>query len=143
MSRVKGDSYLNVLLHEKLKEFALRVSPQVVSVPFEVKFYKGRALQTYGMDLVSLKIYPAMHLIKPENMLRATGFTSEEKTEVADIIQDYCIANIKRYHQLKNRLKKVTTLPVRPTNLTIESDRVFDKDLLDAMEEGEMSDQEL
>ncbi|KAK1398644.1 hypothetical protein POM88_008507 [Heracleum sosnowskyi] len=143
MSRVKGDSYLNVLLHEELKDFAIRVSPQIISVPFEVKFYKGRALQTCGLDHVSLKIYPAMHLIKLENMLRTTGFASEEKTEVADIIQDYCISNIKRYHQLKNRLKKVTTLPVRPTNLATESDRVLDKDLLDAMEEGEMSDQEL
>ncbi|KAK1357800.1 hypothetical protein POM88_051056 [Heracleum sosnowskyi] len=142
MSRVKESSYLNVLLHEQLKEYAIMASPQVVDVPFEVKFYKGRAHQSCGVDHVSLKTYPAMHLIKLENMQRTTGFASEEKTEVADIIQDYCITNIKRYHQLKNRLKKVTTQLVRPSNLTSESDRVLDKDLLDALEEGEMSDQE-
>ena len=44
---------------------------------------------------------------------------------------------------MKNRLKKVTTQPVRPSGITSESDRVMDKDLLEALEEGEMIESEI
>ncbi|KAK1392928.1 hypothetical protein POM88_011984 [Heracleum sosnowskyi] len=143
MTKIKRSSPLCELLHDQLREFAMKASPQVLDVPYEVKFYKGRALQTCGVDPISLKDYPAKHLVYMENMLRTTGFATQEKTEVADLIQDYCIANIKRYHQMKNRLKKVTTQPVRPSDITSESDRVLDKDLLEALEEGEMMDEEI
>ncbi|KAK1388074.1 hypothetical protein POM88_016252 [Heracleum sosnowskyi] len=143
MTKIKRSSPLCELLHDQLRDFAMKASPQVVDVPYEVKFYKGRALQTCGVDPISLKDYPAKHLVYMENMLRTTGFATQEKTEVADLIQDYCIVNIKRYHQMKNRLKKVTTQPVRPSGITSESDRVLDKDLLEALEEGEMMDDEI
>ncbi|KAK1394679.1 hypothetical protein POM88_013735 [Heracleum sosnowskyi] len=143
MTKIKRSSPLCELLHDQLRDFAMKASPQVVDVPYEVKFYKGRALQTCGVDPISLKDYPAKHLVYMENMLRTTGFATQEKTEVADLIQDYCIANIKRYHQMKNRLKKVTTQPVRPSGITFESDHVLDKDLLEALEEGEMIESEI
>ncbi|KAK1360803.1 hypothetical protein POM88_045277 [Heracleum sosnowskyi] len=143
MTKVKRSSPLCELLHDQLRDFAMKASPQVVDVPYEVKFYKGRALQTCAVDPISLKDYPAKHLVYMENMLRTTGFATQEKTEVADLIQDYCIANIKRYHQMKNRLKKVTAQPVRPSGITSESDRILDKDLLDALEEGEMFESEI
>ncbi|KAK1357005.1 hypothetical protein POM88_050261 [Heracleum sosnowskyi] len=143
MCKVKRTSPLAELLHDQLRDFAMKASPQVVDVPYEVKFYKGRALQTCGVDPISLKDYPAKHLVYMENMLRTTGFATQEKTEVADLIQDYCIANIKRYHQMKNRLKKVTAQPVRPSGITSESDRILDKDLLEALEEGEMMESEI
>ncbi|KAK1369608.1 hypothetical protein POM88_035700 [Heracleum sosnowskyi] len=143
MTKIKRSSPLCELLHDQLRDFAMKASPQVVDVPYEVKFYKGRALQTCGVDPISLKDYPAKHLVYMENMLRTTGFATQEKTEVADLIQDYCIANIKRYHQMKNRLKKVTTQPVRPSGITSESDRVLDKELLEALEEGEMIESEI
>ncbi|KAK1390320.1 hypothetical protein POM88_018498 [Heracleum sosnowskyi] len=143
MCKVKRTSPLAELLHDQLRDFAMKASPQVVDVPYEVKFYKGRALQTCGVDPISLKDYPARHLVYMENMLRTTGFATQEKTEVADLIQDYCIANIKRYHLMKNRLKKVTAQPVRPSGITSESDRILDKDLLEALEEGEMMESEI
>ncbi|KAK1380704.1 hypothetical protein POM88_027448 [Heracleum sosnowskyi] len=143
MCKVKRTSPLAELLHDQLRDFAMKASPQVVEVPYEVKFFKGRALQTCGVDPISLKDFPAKHLVYLENMLRTSGFATQEKTEVADLIQDYCIANIKRYHQMKNRLKKVTTQPVRPSGITSESDRVLDKDLLEALEEGEMIESEI
>ncbi|KAK1356691.1 hypothetical protein POM88_049947 [Heracleum sosnowskyi] len=142
MCKVKRTSPLDELLHDQLRDFAMKASPQVVEVPYEVKFYKGRALQTCGVDPISLKDFPAKHLVYLKNMLRTSGFVTQEKTEVADMIQDYCIANITRYHQMKNRLKKVTTQPVRPSGITSESDRVLDKDLLEALEEGDMMDED-
>ena len=53
--------------------------------------------------------------------------------------------NIKRYEQMKNRLKSVRAQPVRPISGFSERDRVYDQDLLLAMklqreeyEEGEI-----
>ncbi|KAK1369763.1 hypothetical protein POM88_035855 [Heracleum sosnowskyi] len=141
MCKVKRTYPLAELLHDQLRDFAMKASPQVVEVPYEVKYFKGMALQTCGVDPISLKDFPSKHLVYLENMLRTSGFATQEKTKVTDLIQDYCIANIKRYHQMKNRLKKVTTQPVRPSGITSESDRL-DKDLLEALE-GEMIESEI
>ncbi|KAK1373209.1 hypothetical protein POM88_029402 [Heracleum sosnowskyi] len=72
MTKIKRSSPLSELLHDQLKEFTMKASPQVVEVPYEVKFYKGRALQTCSVDPISLKYYPAKHLVYLENMLRTT-----------------------------------------------------------------------
>ena len=81
--------------------------------------------------------------------MRTTGFASKERVEVADMIQDYCVKNIKRYDQMKNKLKSVKAQPVRPVSGILERDCVFDKDLILAMElsrgeveEGEIREEE-
>ena len=66
-------------------------------------------------------------------MLRTTGFASKERVVVADMIQAYCIENIKRYDQMKNKLKPVRAQPVRPVIGLSERDRVFDQDMIPAM----------
>ncbi|KAL8104004.1 hypothetical protein AgCh_028288 [Apium graveolens] len=58
------------------------------------------------------------------------------KTQAADLIQAYCEKNIKRYNQIKNKLKSVGVQPVKPASFTSEKDRVFDKEFLQELEEG-------
>ncbi|KAK1396901.1 hypothetical protein POM88_006764 [Heracleum sosnowskyi] len=77
MCKVKSTSPLAELLHDQLRDFAMKVSPQMVEVPYEVKLYKGRALQTCGVDPISLKDFPAKHLVYLENMLRTSGFATQ------------------------------------------------------------------
>ena len=69
----------------------------------------------------------------------------EKELMQSDMIQAYCVKNIKRYEQMKNKLKSVRAQPVRPTRGFSERDRVYDQDLLLAMklqreeyEEGEI-----
>ena len=78
-------------------------------------------------------------------MLRTTGFATKERVDAADIIQAYCMKNIKRYEQMKNRIKSVRAQPIRPTSGFSERDRVYDQDLFLTMklqreeyEEGEI-----
>ena len=78
-------------------------------------------------------------------MIRTTGFATRERVDVADMIQAYCVKNIKRYDQMKNRLKSVRAQPIRPTSGLSERDRVYDQDLFLSMklqreeyEEGEI-----
>ena len=59
------------------------------------------------------------------------------KTQAADLIQAYCEKNIKRYNQFKNKLKSVRVQPVRPVSFSTERDRVYDKELLQDLEEDE------
>ena len=130
-------SHLNVLLHERLREYASRNSPQTIDVPLEVKFYEGTSVQTVGLDPVSLAYVTATRLVNTEHLLRTSGFAFEKKTEFADIIKEYCEHNIKRYSQLKNRLKKVTPQPVMPSSFASETDQVLDEELLEKLEEVE------
>ena len=46
-------------------------------------------------------------------MMRTTGFSTKERVKVSDMIQAYCVNNIKRYDQMKNKLKSVKAQPVR------------------------------
>ncbi|KAK1389145.1 hypothetical protein POM88_017323 [Heracleum sosnowskyi] len=143
MSKVKRSSCLNELLYDRLRDSAMKASPQVVHFPYEVKIYRGTTLETIRLDPDSMKLHTAMQLVKLENLLRTSGFASVEKYEVADMISDYCTEKIPRYAQMKNRLKKITTQPVMPSGVVSESDRVLDKDLLVTLaeaEEGEIRD---
>ena len=92
-------------LRDHLREFAVKASPQVISLPYSVKFFRSSSLHTCNLDPVSLKDYLAQHLVWIENMLRTTGFATKERGDAADMIQAYCMKNIKRYEQMKNRLK--------------------------------------
>ncbi|KAL8104719.1 hypothetical protein AgCh_028790 [Apium graveolens] len=74
-----------------------------------------------------------------EHHFRTAGYSSMLKTQAADLIQAYCEKNIKRYNQFKNKLKSVGVQPVRPASFTSEKDRVFDKELLQDLEEVELS----
>ena len=65
------------------------------------------------------------------------------------MIQAYCVKNIKRYDQMKNKLKSVKAQPVRPVSGLSQRDRVFDLDMILAMklsreeaEEGEIREEE-
>ena len=143
INKICRTSELNELLYECLKEFALNASPQITSVPYEVKLFKNGAFQTCALDEVKMKDYPAKHLVWVENLLRTSGFATQEKTAVADFIQAYCERNIKRYTQMKNKLKKPRAQPVRPPIELSERDRIYDKELLEALdksEEGEIRD---
>ncbi|KAK1360479.1 hypothetical protein POM88_044953 [Heracleum sosnowskyi] len=137
MSKVKRSSCLNELLYDRLRDSAMKASPQVVHFPYEVKIYRGTTLETVRLDPDSMKLQTAMQLVKLENLLRTSGFASVEKSEVADMISDYCTKKIPRYAQMKNRLKKITTQPVMPSGVVSESDRVLDKDLLVTLQEAE------
>ena len=82
-------------------------------------------------------------------MLRTTGFASKERVDVVDMIQAYYVENIKRYDQMKNRMKSVRAQPVRPVSGLSERDRVFDQDMILAMklqreefEEGEIREED-
>ena len=138
-------SNLNELLRDHLREFSVKDTPQVISLPYSVKFFRSSSLQTCNLDPVSLKDYPFRHLVWIENMLRTTGFAIRERVDAANMIQAYCVKNIKRYEQMKNMLKSVRAQPVRPTSGFSERDSVYDQDLLLAMklqreeyEEGEI-----
>ncbi|KAK1397586.1 hypothetical protein POM88_007449 [Heracleum sosnowskyi] len=137
MSKVKRSSCLNELLYDRLRDSAMKASPQVVHFPYEVKIYRGTTLETVKLDPDSMKLQTAMQLVKLENLLRTSGFASVEKSEVADMISDYCTEKIPRYAQMKNRLKKITNQPVMPSGVVSESDRVLDKDLLVTLQEAE------
>ncbi|KAK1373326.1 hypothetical protein POM88_029519 [Heracleum sosnowskyi] len=137
MSKVKRSSCLNELLYDRLRDSAMKANPQVVHFPYEVKIYRGTTLETVRLDPDSLKLQTAMQLVKLENLLRTSGFTTLEKSEVADMISDYCTEKVPRYAQMKNRLKKITTQPVMPSGVVSESDRVLDKDLLVTLQEAE------
>ena len=149
INKVSRTSNLNELLRDHLREFAVRASPQVISLPYSVKFFRSNSLQTCNLDPSSLKDYPAKHLVWIENMLRTTGFATRERVDVADMIQAYCTKNIKRYEQMKNRLKSVRAQPVRPTSGFSERDRLYDQDMFLAMkfqkeefEEGEIREED-
>ena len=133
INKVNRSANLNELLRDHLKEFAVNASPQVISLPYSVKFFRSNSLQTCNLDPVSLKDYPSKHLVWIENMLRTTGFASEERVVVADMIQSYRVENIKRYDQMKNKLKLVRAQPVRPVSGLSERDRVFYQDMILAM----------
>ena len=82
-------------------------------------------------------------------MLRTTGFATRERVDAADMIQAYCMKNIKRYEQMKNRLKSVRAQPVRPISRFSERNRLYDQDLFLAMklqreeyEEGEIREED-
>ena len=82
-------------------------------------------------------------------MVRTTGFASKKMAEVADLIQEYCVINIKIYDQMKNKLKSVRAQPVRPFSGLSERECVFDQDLIHAIdlsrretEEGEIKEEE-
>ncbi|KAK1356366.1 hypothetical protein POM88_049622 [Heracleum sosnowskyi] len=137
MSKVKRYSCLNELLYDRLRESAMKANPQVVHFPYEVKIYRVTTLETVRLDPDSLKLLTAMQLVKLENLLRTSGFTTVEKSEVADMISDYCTEKVPRYAHMKNRLKKITTQPVMPSGVVSESDRVLDKDLLVTLQEAE------
>ena len=66
------------------------------NLTYSVKFFCSNSLQTCNLDLVSLKDYPTKHLVWIENMLRTTGFATKERVVVADMIQAYCVENIKK-----------------------------------------------
>ena len=145
INKVSRSSNLNELLRDHLREFAVRASPQVISMPYSVKFFRSTSLQTCNLDQESLKDYPAKHLVWIENMLRTTGFATRERVDAADMLQTYCMKNIKRYEQMKNRLKSIRAQPVRPSSGFTERDRLYDRDLFLAMklqeeefEEGEI-----
>ena len=107
INKVSRSTNLNELLRDHLREFAVKANPQVISLPYSVKFFMSSSLQTCNLYPVSLKDYPARHLVWIENMLRTTEFATRERVNAADMIQAYCVKNIKRYEQMKNRLKSV------------------------------------
>ena len=71
-------SELNELLRDHLKEFVVKVSPQVIHMPYLVKLFRSNSIQTYNLDSDSLKDYLAKHLVWIENMLRTTGSASKK-----------------------------------------------------------------
>ena len=78
LNKVCRTSELNELLRDHLKEFVVKASPQVIHLPYSVKFFRNNSIQTCNLDLISLKDYPAKHLVWIENMLRTTGFASKD-----------------------------------------------------------------
>ena len=137
---------MSELLFDHLRDLARKASPQVIHVPYQVKYFHSNSIQTCNLDDKSISDYPTKLLVKVENILRTSGFATEEKIQAADWIQAYCLKNIKKYDQLKNQLKSSTSQPSRPTPLISERDRIYDKDLLlnlKEIEEGEMTGKDL
>ena len=77
INKVSRSTNLNELLRDHLREFDVKASPQVISLPYSVKFFRSNSIQTSNFDPVSLKDYPAKHLVWIENMLRTTGFSTK------------------------------------------------------------------
>ena len=149
INKVSRSSELNELLRDHLKEFVIKASPQVISLPYSIKFFRSNSIQTCNLDPVSLKDYPAKHLVWIENMMRTIGFASKERVVVADKIQAYCVKNIKRYEQMKNKIKSVRAQPVRPVSGLLERNRVFYQHMILVMklsreeaQEGEIREEE-
>ena len=145
INKFSRSTNLNELLRDHLKKFVVKAIPQVLSLPYSVKFFRSNSLHTCNLDPVSLKDYPAKHLVWIESMLRTTGFATKERVVTADMIQAYCVKNIKRYDQMKNMLKSVRAQPVRPTSGFSKKDMMYDQDLFLAIklqreefEEGEI-----
>ena len=133
---------LNELLYERLRDRALKIGIEVVGIPYQVKVFKGVALESVLLDAESLKLRTAKELVHLEHKLRNTGFASEVNETALDVISAYCSENIPRYIQMKNKLKKTTPVLRRPSNLPTESERVIDEELLSSLpnveEEGEI-----
>lgn len=149
MQRIPMCSKLNVLLREELKNFARRASPQIVDVPYQVKYLKGDTLQTFNLQAKYMMVYDAKLLVWVEHMLRTTRFFDQVKREAAELIQLYCERRIPRYKRLQNKLKDIRPLPVRPEGGSSGTERVLDAELHLAMkvideelEEGEIRDEE-
>ena len=106
IGKVSRNSDLCELLVDHLRNAAHEASPQVTRLPFQVKYLKGRSIQTCNLDPVNLELYPAKNLVWIEHVLRTTGFSSSLKIEAAETIRMYCESHIKRYSQMKNMLKK-------------------------------------
>ena len=73
----------------------------------------------------------------------------KKRIHVADMIQAYCMKNIKRYEKINNMMKSVRAQSVRPTSGFSERDKVYDQDLFLAMklrreeyEEGEIREED-
>ena len=140
-NKVRRSSELSILLFDRLMEFADRASPEVISLPYQVKFIRSLTLQTMNLDPEGIKKYAAMQLVKTEHMLRTKGFATPEKLLAADVIQAYCTERIPRYQLMKNRLRPPRVQPVLPPPLSTEGDRILDPDIianLPDLEEGEM-----
>ena len=82
IKKVNRSSELNELLRDHLKEFAVKASPQVISLPYLVKFFRSNFIQTCNLNPISLKNYSAKHLFWIENMMRTTSFASKERVVV-------------------------------------------------------------
>ena len=80
IKKVSRSTNLNELLRDHLKEFVVKASPQVISLPYSVKFFRSNSLHTCNLDPVSLKDYLVKHLVWIENMLRTIGFASKERS---------------------------------------------------------------
>ena len=63
INKVSRSSNLNELLRDHRKEFAVKASPQVISLPYSIKFFRSNSLQTCNHDPAFLKDYPAKHLV--------------------------------------------------------------------------------
>ena len=96
-NKVSRSSELNELLRDHLRDVAMNASPQIVHLPYQVKYYSSTSLQSCNLDDKSITKYHARQLIKIELMLRTSGFASQEKVDVANMIQAYCKANVKIY----------------------------------------------
>lgn len=120
MNKVKTTFELNVILYEKLKAFAYRAGPEVIPLPYQVKYLGDRSIHTFSLDPDSLKLHDAKNLVWMENLLRTTGFATPEKTGAADCIKTYCEEHLRWYNQMKNKLKKVRARPVRPVGKATE-----------------------
>ncbi|MGI4673340.1 hypothetical protein ACR2XN_28135 [Klebsiella pneumoniae] len=122
---------------DQLFAFADKASPEVIQVPYQVKYLKNKCIQTCNLDTESMRLYPAKHLMEMERMLMNQGFFSVEKKEAADYIQSYNMDKFKRYNQLKNKMKGLQPQPVRPKGQASEGERVIDRELLASLEEIE------
>lgn len=137
MSKVKKTSELNIILYERLKEFAYKAGPEVIRLPYQVKYLGAKSIQSFNLDPKSMKLHSAKDLVWMENLLRTTGFQSPEKTGATDCLKSYCEKHLKRYNQMRNKLKTVRALPVMPVGQATERERAYDTDLLKALDEDE------
>ena len=82
-------------------------------------------------------------------MLGTTGFVTREILEIVDLVKTYYVKHIKRYDQIKNKLKVVIAQPVRHVSALSERDRVYDQNIIlsmkllsDEVEEGEIREED-
>ena len=94
--KVARKTKLNELLYESFRDRALKFGIEVVGIPYQVKVFKGVALESVLLDAESLKLRTAKELVLLEHKLRSTGFAPEINATAADVISAYCSENIPR-----------------------------------------------
>ena len=106
-NKVKRCSNLNELLRDKLLDCAYSNSPQVVKNPYCVKFVDKDIFSTLYLNEESMSKYHVEHMILTYTLLRTKGFALKAKSNVDNVISEFCTRrDISQYTRKMKKVKK-------------------------------------